>query len=59
MANHCNTSSWPVTMQLKVVSPKRWLSVADTLLLLSPKGVGVPYVGFSDFGQADVNAFYF
>jgi hypothetical protein len=26
---------------------------------LTPKGPGVPYVGFSDSGQAAVNAFYF
>jgi hypothetical protein len=26
---------------------------------LIPKGMGLPYVGFSDSGQADVNAFYF
>jgi hypothetical protein len=26
---------------------------------LIPKGPGVPYVGFSDSGQAAVNAFYF
>jgi hypothetical protein len=26
---------------------------------LTPKGLGDPYVGFSDSGQAAVNAFYF
>jgi hypothetical protein len=26
---------------------------------LTPKGLGVPYVGFSDSGQAAMNAFYF
>jgi hypothetical protein len=25
--------------------------------ILTPKGLGVPYVGFSDSGQAAVNAF--
>jgi hypothetical protein len=29
------------------------------LLKLTPKGLGVPYVGFSDSGQAAVNEFYF
>jgi hypothetical protein len=28
-------------------------------LMLTPKGLGLPYVGFSDFGQAVVNALYF
>jgi hypothetical protein len=27
--------------------------------ILTPKGLGVPYVGFSDSGQAVVNTFYF
>jgi hypothetical protein len=27
--------------------------------ILTPKGLGLPYVGFIDFGQAAVNAFYF
>jgi hypothetical protein len=27
--------------------------------VLTPKGPGVPYVGFSDSGQAAVNVFYF
>jgi hypothetical protein len=31
----------------------------DVILLLTPKGLGNPYVGFSDSGQAVVNAFYF
>jgi hypothetical protein len=26
---------------------------------LTPKGLGVPYVGFSESGQANVNSFYF
>jgi hypothetical protein len=26
---------------------------------LTPKGMGLPYVGFSDSGQADVNAINF
>jgi hypothetical protein len=26
---------------------------------LTPKGLGLPYVGFSDFRQADVNAINF
>jgi hypothetical protein len=26
---------------------------------LTPKGLALPYVGFSDSGHADVNAFYF
>jgi hypothetical protein len=26
---------------------------------LTPKGLGLPYVGFSDSRQAAVNAFYF
>jgi hypothetical protein len=25
---------------------------------LTPKDLGLPYVGFSDYGQAAVNAFY-
>jgi hypothetical protein len=29
------------------------------IVLLTPKGMGLPYVGFSDSGQAVVNAFYF
>jgi hypothetical protein len=28
-------------------------------LLLTPKGLGLPNVGFSDFGQAAVDSFYF
>jgi hypothetical protein len=28
-------------------------------LNLTPKGLGLPYVGFSDFGQAAVNAINF
>jgi hypothetical protein len=27
--------------------------------ILTPKGLGLPYVGFSDSGQAAVNALYF
>jgi hypothetical protein len=26
---------------------------------LTPKGLGLPYVGFSDYGQGDVNAIIF
>jgi hypothetical protein len=25
--------------------------------ILAPKGMGLPYVGFSDYGQAAMNAF--
>jgi hypothetical protein len=31
----------------------------DTLDLLTPQGLGDPYLGFSDSRQAAVNAFYF
>jgi hypothetical protein len=27
--------------------------------ILTPKGLGLPYVGFSDSRQVDVNSFYF
>jgi hypothetical protein len=29
------------------------------ILNITPKGLGLPYVGFSDSGQAAVNALYF
>jgi hypothetical protein len=37
------------------------LQGAKTTLLftLTPKDLGLPYVGFSDSGQAAVNSFYF
>jgi hypothetical protein len=28
-------------------------------MFLTPKGLGLPHVGFSDSGQAAVHAFYF
>jgi hypothetical protein len=33
--------------------------VYSNMVPLTPKGLGLPYVGFSDSGQAAVNAFYF
>jgi hypothetical protein len=37
---------------------RRWFE-DPRVISLTPKGMGLPYVGFSDSGQAAVNAFYF
>jgi hypothetical protein len=37
-----------------------WIANFKILLFnLTPKGLGLPYVGFCDSGQVAVNAFYF
>jgi hypothetical protein len=42
----------------KIAKEAKWKR--DSIMnSLTPKGPWVPYVEFSDFGQAAVNAFYF
>jgi hypothetical protein len=37
----------------------KFLRLMSNKVALTPKGVGLPYVGFSDSGQVAVNAIYF
>ena len=52
-------------MYLMVILYISWNEICNFLRLISnqvnltSKGLGLPYVGFSDFGQADVNAIIF
>ena len=43
------------------LEPKRCIGLIFNNIIkkLTPKGLGLSYVGFNDFGQATVNEFYF
>jgi hypothetical protein len=48
----------PKKLEMKSLLPAPCSPLPAHVLAFPPKGLGLPYVGFSDYGQAAVNEFY-